>query len=111
MSKHFQFESNYSLTGANADKRVVTKPSDQVFALINLYNIITESNLPSKETPVDANVKEIAAILKQSASHGVVVTGSSDKNAQLIAFAIRIGLLASAIALLISTPSAPISIA
>ncbi|CAI8378026.1 MAG: Menaquinone reductase, iron-sulfur cluster-binding subunit [Flavobacterium sp. SCGC AAA160-P02] len=89
MSYHVQFEANMSLTGANADKRVVTKPSDQVFALINLYNIITGSNLPSKETPVDANVKEIAAILKQSASHGVVVTGSSDKNAQLIAFAIN----------------------
>ena len=45
--------------------------------------------MPSKETSVDAQVKEIAAILKQSASHGVVVSGSSDKNAQLIAFAIN----------------------
>ena len=33
MSRHVQFEANMSLTGANADKRMVVKPSDQVFAL------------------------------------------------------------------------------
>ena len=89
MSHHVQFEANMSLTGANADKRVVTKPSDQVFALINLYNAITGQNLPSKATPVDAQVKEAAAALKKAGTHGVVVSGSSDKNAQLIAFAIN----------------------
>jgi len=41
MSYHVQLESNMSLTGANADKRLVVKPSDQVFALLNLYNAIT----------------------------------------------------------------------
>jgi len=89
MSYHVQFEANMSLTGANADKRVVAKPSDQIFALINLYNTITGASLPSKATPVDAHIKEVAAALKKSGSHGVVVTGSSDKNAQLIAFAIN----------------------
>ena len=43
MSYLVQFEANMSLTGANADKRVVAKPSDQVFALLNLYNTITGS--------------------------------------------------------------------
>ena len=89
MSYLVQFEANMSLTGANADKRVVTKPSDQVFALINLYNTITGSSLPSKATPVDAYIKDVASALKKSGSHGVVVSGSSDKNAQLIAFAIN----------------------
>tara|TARA_R110002073_G_scaffold108336_5_gene243491 strand:- start:64136 stop:67204 length:3069 start_codon:yes stop_codon:yes gene_type:complete len=89
MSHHVQFEANMSLTGANADKRVVTKPSDQVFALINLYNAVTGSSLPSKATPVDAQVKQAAAALKKAGSHGVVVSGSSDKNAQLVAFAIN----------------------
>ena len=89
MSYLVQFEANMSLTGANADKRVVTKPSDQVFALLNLYNTITGANLPSKSTPVDAHIKEVAAALKKSGSHGVVLSGSSDKNAQLIAFAIN----------------------
>ena len=40
MSYHVQFESNMSLTGANSDKRVVLKPSDQIYALVNLYNIM-----------------------------------------------------------------------
>ncbi|MDD7915742.1 TAT-variant-translocated molybdopterin oxidoreductase [Polaribacter ponticola] len=89
MSYHVQFESNMSLTGANSDKRVVVKPSDQVFALINLYNAITGSNVPSKETSVDATVKAMATELKKSGSKGVVLTGLNDKNAQLVAFAIN----------------------
>ena len=89
MSYHVQFEANMSLTGANADKRVVTKPSDQVFALINLYNAVTGNNVASKSTPVDAQIKEVAKALKNSGSKGVVVSGSNDKNAQLIAFAIN----------------------
>ena len=73
MSYLVQFEANMSLTGANADKRVVAKPSDQVFALLNLYNTITGASLPSKATPVDAHIKEVAAALKKAGSHGVVV--------------------------------------
>ena len=49
MSRHIQIESNMSLTGANADLRVVVKPSEQIFALINLYNAVTGENLPSKK--------------------------------------------------------------
>ncbi len=89
MSYHVQFESNMSLTGANSDKRVVVKPSDQVFALINLYNKLTNSNISSKSTPVDAQVNEMAKELKKSGSKGVVLTGLNDKNAQLVAFAIN----------------------
>jgi MoCo/4Fe-4S cofactor protein with predicted Tat translocation signal len=57
MSYHVQLESNMSLTGANADKRIPLKPSEQVFALINLYNAVSGSNLASKATPVDAELK------------------------------------------------------
>ena len=89
MSYHVQLESNLSLTGANADKRLVAKPSDQVFSLITLYNEITGSNLPSKSTPVDAEVKKLAADLKKAGSKAVVVTGLNDKNAQLITLAIN----------------------
>jgi molybdopterin-containing oxidoreductase family iron-sulfur binding subunit len=89
MSYHVQFESNMSLTGANADKRIVTKPSDQIFALINLYNAITGNNVASKATPVDAQVKQMASELKKSGSKGVVLTGINDKNAQLVTLAIN----------------------
>ncbi|PQJ21205.1 TAT-variant-translocated molybdopterin oxidoreductase [Tenacibaculum sp. SG-28] len=92
MSYHVQVESNMSLTGANADKRVVAKPSDQVYALVNLYNQITGSSLPSKATPVDAEIKELAKTLRKAGSKGVVVTGINDKNAQLVALAINAAL-------------------
>ena len=89
MSYHVQMESNMSLTGANSDKRVVVKPSDQVYALINLYNAVTGANYPSKATPADADVKKAAKALSKAGTKGVVVTGLNDKNAQLIAFAIN----------------------
>jgi len=89
MSYHMQFEANMSLTGANADKRVVVKPSDQVFALINLYNAITGNALQSKSTPVDAEIKAASEALKKAGSKAVVVAGMNDKNAQLVAFAIN----------------------
>ena len=89
MSYHVQFESNMSLTGANADKRVVLKPSDQVFALLNLYNEVTGNRVSSKATPVDAEIKKMALELRMNGSRSVVMTGLNDKNAQLIAFAIN----------------------
>lgn len=89
MSYHVQFESNMSLTGANSDKRVVVKPSDQVFALLNLYSAITGIGVSSKATPVDAEVKRMASELRKAGSKGVVLTGLNDVNAQLIALAIN----------------------
>ncbi len=89
MSYHVQIESNMSLTGANADKRIIAKPSDQVFALLNLYNAITGNNLPSKATSIDNEIKILAKKLRGSGSKSVVLTGLNDKNAQLIAFAIN----------------------
>ena len=89
MSRHIQFESNMTLTGANSDKRVVVKPSEQVFALINLYNAVTGSSLPSKSTKADAAIKTVAKELKKAGSKAVVVTGLNDKNAQIIAMAIN----------------------
>ena len=89
MSKHLQFESNLSLTGANADNRFPIKPSEQVYALLNLYNAVTGNSLPSKETKADAAIKKIAVLLKEAGSKAVVVTGIQDKNAQLITNALN----------------------
>ena len=89
MSRHIQIESNMSLTGANADLRVVVKPSEQIFALINLYNAVTGENLPSKKTPKDAELLKVAAQLKKAGKKAVVVTGIQSKEAQLIALALN----------------------
>ncbi len=89
MSYHTQIEANMTLTGANADKRIPIKPSQQVFALINLYNAVTGNNLPSKSTAADEEIKKLAKKLKSAGSKAVVVTGIQDKNAQLLALAIN----------------------
>jgi MoCo/4Fe-4S cofactor protein with predicted Tat translocation signal len=89
MSYHVQIESNMSLSGANSDKRIVAKPSDVVFALLNLYKEITGNTVASNVTPIDAEIKTLAVALKKAGSKGVVMTGINDVNAQLISLAIN----------------------
>lgn len=60
MSYHVQVESNMSLSGANADKRLVAKPSDVVFSLLNLYKELTGNSVASNSTPIDAEIKKLA---------------------------------------------------
>ena len=38
MSKHYQIETNMSLTGANADKRIQIKPSEQGYLMSSLLD-------------------------------------------------------------------------
>lgn len=89
MSRHIQFESNMSLTGANADKRVVIKPSEQNLALIKLYNAVVSGILTTEETPLNDTIQKAAAQLKAAGSKAVVITGIQDKNAQLLTLAIN----------------------
>ncbi|HEY9169624.1 MAG TPA: TAT-variant-translocated molybdopterin oxidoreductase [Lutibacter sp.] len=89
MSRHIQFESNMSLTGANADKRVVIKPSEQNLALIKLYNAVVSGILTTEETPLNDTIQKAARQLIKAGSKGVVISGIQDKNAQLLALAIN----------------------
>jgi len=84
MSRHIQFESNMSLSGANADKRVPLTPSQQKLALAKLYSEITGNSAGGVKLPegLDAAIKAAAVELKKAGSNGVVVTGIQDVNAQ-----------------------------
>ena len=42
MSKHIQFEANLSVTGSNADKRYMMKPSQAGVSVANLYNEVAK---------------------------------------------------------------------
>ena len=84
MSRHIQFESNMTLTGANADKRYMVKPSQQAKVLHDLYNALING-----ATPSDEHVAKTAAQLKKAGNKAVVVTGANDKNAQLVALALN----------------------
>lgn len=90
MSRHIQFESNMTLTGANADKRVPLKPSEQKQALASLYNKIVggsgSSNLP---VHIEEAVAKAASELQKAGSNAVLLTGVQDVNAQTVVFAIN----------------------
>ncbi len=90
MSRHIQFESNMTLTGANADKRIPLTPSQQKVALAKLYSYViggsVSGDLPK---PTDDAVREAASELKKAGSNGVLVTGIQDVNAQTVVLEIN----------------------
>ncbi|MGB5821217.1 MAG: TAT-variant-translocated molybdopterin oxidoreductase [Saonia sp.] len=90
MSRHIQFESNMSLTGANADKRVPLTVAQQKIALAKLYAKLNGTSaggeLPENlERAIDNVVKQIG----NNKSSAVVVTGIDDINAQTVVLAIN----------------------
>jgi MoCo/4Fe-4S cofactor protein with predicted Tat translocation signal len=90
MSRHIQFEANMSLTGANADKRVPLKPSEQKLALAKLYSYVTGGSVSGTlSDKLEKAVQSAAAELKKAGSNGVVVTGIQDVNAQTVALEIN----------------------
>ena len=89
MSKHFQFESNMTITGAAADKRVPMNTSNQKLALVKIYNIITGSSISIGKTDNEDIINKAAQQLKAAGSKGLLVSGIQDKNAQLLVLAIN----------------------
>ena len=90
MSRHFQMESNMTLSGAAADKRLAMSTANQKQALVHIYNIVTGSaNAVNLDSIYKADVTKAAQQLKASGSKGVLVSGIQDKNAQLLVLAIN----------------------
>ncbi len=89
MSHHVQFESNMTLSGANADKRVLVKPSEQNLALVKLYQAVVKGIATKEASPLNTAIQKAAAQIKKAGSKAVVITGIQDKNAQLLALAIN----------------------
>ena len=89
MSKHYQFESHYSITGANADERYVHKPSETgavALALLAAVGGPTSSNISGK---VAAGIKKAGSDLLANKGAALVVCGSNDTNIQIIVNAIN----------------------
>lgn len=89
MSRHFHFESHYSITGANADDRYVHKPSETgavALALLGALGGGTSSNITGK---VAEGIKKAAAELSANKGAALVVCGSNDPNIQIIVNAIN----------------------
>ncbi|MGM0932048.1 MAG: TAT-variant-translocated molybdopterin oxidoreductase [Bacteroidota bacterium] len=90
MSRHIQFEANMTLSGANADKRVPVKPSQQKAILAALYGYIAGGSSTSNLSgAVDDAVVKAASQLRKAGSGGVVVSGIPDNDAQTLVLAIN----------------------
>ena len=91
MSRHIQFESNMSLSGANADKRVPLTPSQQKLVLAKLHSLVVGGGYSGASLPenVEDAVQKAASQLKKAGSKGVVVSGIQDVNAQTVVFEIN----------------------
>ncbi|RMB59196.1 4Fe-4S dicluster domain-containing protein [Dokdonia sinensis] len=80
MSRHIQFEANMSLSGANADKRVPTTPSQQ--------KLVVQALAGGSASGLPENIKTAVAFAKkklaEAGSKGVVVTGVQDVATQRI---------------------------
>ena len=90
MSRHIQVESHMSLTGSNADNRILVKPSEQGVAIAALYNEIAAltGGTPVAATKVNAkaaaSLKKVAAELVAARGKGLVVAGSNNVNEQVL---------------------------
>ena len=90
ISRHFQLESNMTLSGAAADKRVAMSTVNQKQALVLIYNIVVGASVPvTLDTKYKSEVTKAAQQLKAAGSKGVLVSGIQDKNAQLLVLAIN----------------------
>lgn len=91
MSRHIQVESHMSLTGSNADNRILVKPTEQGVAIAHLYNTITGGNLPTSGLNDKAKkaLSKIAGELKAAQGASLVVSSSNVVAEQLMINAIN----------------------
>jgi MoCo/4Fe-4S cofactor protein with predicted Tat translocation signal len=80
MSWHIQFESNMSLTGANADKRIAVKPVQLKNILLRLYSELTNKKLKTENLAVDYKneINDCLNRIKNAGSGAVIVSGIED---------------------------------
>ena len=85
MSKHYQFESHMSLTGANADERFTHRPSEiGAVALALLAAMGGGGSAPALPAPLTQAITKVAADLKARNGRALVVSGSNDPNVQTV---------------------------
>lgn len=92
MSQHFHFESNMSLTGANADYRYMVKPSELGKVTAALFNEIagtTGGAKVSADEKIESQeavkaIKNVAAKLVANKGKSLVVSGVNDEGVQTL---------------------------
>ncbi len=92
MSRLYAFESNLSLTGANADYRQPIKPSEEGIYIASLYNMLASRlggssvSAPKTDNPI---LLKAATDLINNQGQSVVISGSNDSVIQTVVLAIN----------------------
>jgi len=89
MSKHYQFESMISMTGANADERFTHKPSESGSVAAALLSAVNGQAVSGVSASVKKGIEKAAAELLANKGAALVVSGSNNKNIQLLVNAIN----------------------
>ncbi len=93
MSRHFQFEANLSLAGANADYRYKLPVHEHGAALMALYNLLAEkagkATVGSASVSVMEGLKKAADELWKERGQSLVISGSNQVHHQIIVNAIN----------------------
>jgi len=90
MSKHYQFESLLSMTGANADERFTHRPTETgAIALALLAELGGSVTAPALSEKLKAGVRKVARDLMDNKGKSLVVSGSNNVNIQIIVNAIN----------------------
>jgi len=90
LSRHIQVESHMSLTGSNADNRIMVKPSEQGAAIVALYNEVARltggSTVSGPNLPADKleKIKKAAQELANHRGSSLVVAGSNNTAEQVL---------------------------
>lgn len=90
ISRHIQVESHMSLTGSNADNRIMVKPSEQGAAIVALYNEVAKlvggSTISGPRLDAE-KTKKLAAVAKELVANrgaSLVVSGSNNTGEQVV---------------------------
>jgi molybdopterin-containing oxidoreductase family iron-sulfur binding subunit len=89
MNRHIHFESMLSLTGSNADDRIVHLPSQTGAVALAILNALSGAASGFADKSLNEGVKLAADQLKASNGEALVVCGSNDVNIQVIINAIN----------------------
>lgn len=92
MSRHYQFETGLSMTGANADYRTAIKPSQEGLVVSALYNKVAAklggTSIGTSSVTI-ADLDKAATDLVRSRGKALVISGSNDPNVQVVVNAIN----------------------
>ena len=90
MSRHIQVETGMSLTGSNADNRILIKPSEQGSAIAYLYSkIVGGAGGNGLNAKAKSSLDSVADELRSAAGKSIVVSNSNSVSEQILVNAIN----------------------